>query len=302
MPIYDTSYRHIEGVRNVSRVRFVPIVTTGARLFLKKRQAKTFLLLAALPLFFGIIALILPGVMTSAAGQRMQQALAPFLDMSGAYMWILLAKLEWLPVFLITLFAGGGLIANDLRANAAEVYFSRPVTRLDYVLGKLGALLVLLLAVTFLPAFFLWLLDVLLDEKVGYLAQQLPLLPRIAAASLVVTVPYALLMLAVSAIAGTARNAMIVFAGFILMTKAVGTGLSEGLEDARYGAISFDACIEKLASWALDTDFGRLPGIDVGMPPIDAPVGLPLLVVAGVMLVCIAALARRVRAVEVVAA
>ncbi len=301
MPIYDTSYRHIEGVRSVSRIRFLPIVTTGARLFLKKRQAKLFLLLAALPLFFGIVVLVLPGAMTNEAGARMQHALGAFLDMSGAYLWLLLAKFESLPTFLITLFAGGGLIANDLRANAAEVYFSRPVTRLDYALGKLGALLTLLLSVTLLPAFVLWLFDVLLDDKVGFLAQQLHLVPRIIGASVVLTVPYAMLMLTISSIAGTARNAMIVFAGLILMSKAVGTGLAEGLENQKYGAISIDANLDRISSWVLDSDMKQLPGIEVGLPAIDVPVGLSIAVVAGLMVVCILVLTRRIRGVEVVA-
>ena len=44
--------------------------------------------------------------------------------------------------------AGAGLIANDLRTGAILVYLSRPLTRRDYVLGKLGVLMALNLSVT----------------------------------------------------------------------------------------------------------------------------------------------------------
>ena len=50
-------------------------------------------------------------------------------------------------VFL-SIFGGAGLIANDLRTGAILVYLSRPLTRRDYVLGKLGVLLALNLSVT----------------------------------------------------------------------------------------------------------------------------------------------------------
>ena len=39
---------------------------------------------------------------------------------------------------LLSIFGGAGLIANDLRTGAILVYLSRPLTRRDYVLGKLG--------------------------------------------------------------------------------------------------------------------------------------------------------------------
>ena len=42
---------------------------------------------------------------------------------------------------LISIFGGAGLIANDLRTGAILVYLSRPLTRRDYVLGKLGVTL-----------------------------------------------------------------------------------------------------------------------------------------------------------------
>ena len=44
---------------------------------------------------------------------------------------------------LLTIFGGAGLIANDLRTGAILVYLSRPLTRRDYVLGKLCVLLAL---------------------------------------------------------------------------------------------------------------------------------------------------------------
>ena len=58
-------------------------------------------------------------------------------------------------VFFITLYVGSGLIANDRRANALQIYLSKPLTRVDYVVGKLATLLIFLTAVTWLPGILL---------------------------------------------------------------------------------------------------------------------------------------------------
>ena len=58
-------------------------------------------------------------------------------------------------VFFITIYVGPGLIANDRRANALQIYLSKPLTRLEYIAGKAAILLAFLLGVTWLPAVLL---------------------------------------------------------------------------------------------------------------------------------------------------
>ena len=41
-------------------------------------------------------------------------------------------------VFFVTIYVGAGLIANDRRANALQIYLSKPLTRAEYIAGKLG--------------------------------------------------------------------------------------------------------------------------------------------------------------------
>ncbi len=49
-------------------------------------------------------------------------------------------------VFFVTVYVGAGLIANDRRANALQIYLSKPLTRAEYVLGKLAILMTFLAA------------------------------------------------------------------------------------------------------------------------------------------------------------
>ena len=55
-------------------------------------------------------------------------------------------------VFFVTVYAGAGLIASDRRANALQIYLSKPLTRFEYIAGKLAVLAVFLLLVTWVPA------------------------------------------------------------------------------------------------------------------------------------------------------
>ncbi len=55
-------------------------------------------------------------------------------------------------VFFVTVYVGAGLIANDRRGNALQIYLSKPLTRAEYVFGKMAILMTFLLMVTWLPA------------------------------------------------------------------------------------------------------------------------------------------------------
>lgn len=58
--------------------------------------------------------------------------------------------------FLMTAFAGPGLISPDLANGAMPLYFCRPLSRAEYVLGKSSALAVLLSQITWIPGMILF--------------------------------------------------------------------------------------------------------------------------------------------------
>ena len=58
-------------------------------------------------------------------------------------------------MFFVTVYVGAGLIANDRRANALQIYLSKPLTRAEYVFGKMAMLMTFLLLVTWVPGIVL---------------------------------------------------------------------------------------------------------------------------------------------------
>jgi ABC-2 type transport system permease protein len=81
--------------------------------------------------------------------------LGSFLKIDGAFFRYFMDTQAVMAVILAAL-AGPGLIAPDLAHNALPLYFSRPLSRLDYVLARLFTLAAMLALVTLAPAALLF--------------------------------------------------------------------------------------------------------------------------------------------------
>src|SRR5262245_22231961 len=135
MPIHDQGYRRYGGGK-ASGLGWTIIARAGLRMVLARRAFIALMILAWFPF-------VVRAVQIYAAANLPQAAfLAPtpetfrqFLDQQGIF------------VFFITVYVGAGLIANDRRANALQIYLSKPLTRAEYVFGKLAVLMTFLLLV-----------------------------------------------------------------------------------------------------------------------------------------------------------
>lgn len=85
--------------------------------------------------------------------------------------------------------AAPSLIANDVRSRAFLIYFSRPITRLEYILGKMGTMVFYLLMITTLPAILLYLAGVALSPDISVVFKTWDLPLRILAASAMLILP-----------------------------------------------------------------------------------------------------------------
>lgn len=66
--------------------------------------------------------------------------------------------------FLLTLFVGPGLISRDLANNGLPLYLSRPISRAEYVIGKISVIFILLSGISWVPGLMLYGLQSTLDE------------------------------------------------------------------------------------------------------------------------------------------
>lgn len=82
-----------------------------------------------------------------------------FIQVNGNFFLVFMNVQAVFAMFLAAL-VGPGLIAPDLANNALPLYFSRPLTRVDYTLARLAVLLRILSMITWVPGLVLFCMQV----------------------------------------------------------------------------------------------------------------------------------------------
>jgi len=200
---------------------------------------------------------------------------------------------------MIAALAGAGLIAEDRRARALPLYFSRPLGRLDYALGKLLTVVFFLGLLLWLPPLCMYLIELALSNRDGVAGAQLPTLLRSLLPGVVGVFLLGSLALGVSSLANRHSHAALLLIGIVLVAALFGQILAYSVvEDPSWLALSPLACVHRIGIEALEVpeqlapENPRLRKMDVGHAWTGAAAWLAL----GLGL-----LFARVRRVEVVA-
>jgi len=155
-------------------------------------------------------------------------------------------------IFFITpicVFGGSGLIANDLKSNALQLYLSKPLTRLDYLMGKLAIIMVLMGFLTVVPGILLFIENAVLSEGSTFLKEEYWILGSIVLYSLILTLPTGLLILALSSVAKSSRYAAIIFIAILTGTPIFSEMLKGILKLESAVFISYWSNLRILGEW-----------------------------------------------------
>jgi len=277
-PIHDQSYRHYGGGRGVPGRSWAVIAWAGIKTMIRKRAFLGLLIFALAPFLVRAVQMWISSNYPQAAILNpTAETFRQFLEQQDFF------------VFVITVYVGAGLIANDRRANALQIYLSKPLMRSEYILGKLAVLFAFLTLVTFVPAMLLLLLKVMFDGNFTFLRANLFLIPAITVGSLLQVVLASFTMLALSSLSKSARYVGILYVGITFFTTAIYGVLYAITGSSRVSWISIGANVSQV----VDVVF-RLK------PRYATPWQVSLLVIIGLVVVSISVLERRVRGVEVV--
>jgi ABC-2 type transport system permease protein len=129
---------------------------------------------------------------------------------AGFFEDFLSQQMQFFGIF-ISIFAGAGLIANDLKANALQIYLSKPITRQDYLIGKLGVLVFFLGLPTLVPGLLLFLIAIIFKSDAQFMRELFWVPGSIVAYSIIIMLTFALIMLALSSLSRSSRFAGISF-------------------------------------------------------------------------------------------
>jgi len=239
MPIFDQGYQHWKGTVSGHAWRWLAITRQGLRGQLKGSISliRILLLMALMPALVLVVVIALWGLFEQGS-QTIIDLLKPILPPGVAAdphtyrhaVWTIsysfFFKFEIFFIMLIVVIAGPNLISRDIRFNALPLYFSRPLTRLDYFLGKLGVIAALVAAVAVAPAVAAYLLGVCFSLDLGVIRDTWRLLPASILYGLVIVVSAGTLMLALSSLSRRSLYVGIAWVGLWVISSAVAGVLS----------------------------------------------------------------------------
>ena len=279
MPIHDQSYRRYGGQRAAVGRSWTVIARAGVMQMLRKRVFIGLLLFAWLPFIVRAVQ-----IYVAANYAQMATLIAPDAKMFRDFL-----EQQDFFVFIMTIYVGAGLIANDRRANALQIYLAKPLLRAEYIAGKAAVLFTFVMLVTFLPALLLLFLEVMFKGSFAFMKANLFLIPAITIGTLLQALLVTFTMLALSSLSKSARYVAILYSGIVFFTLAV-----FGVMYAITGSSGF--------SW-LSVGSNLTQVVDVifrQTPRYETPWQVSLVIVLGLIALSISVLERRVRGVEIV--
>jgi ABC-type transport system involved in multi-copper enzyme maturation permease subunit len=227
MPLFQIGYRRYEGRRTSHALRWWPITRTGLTIAWRSKLLRRLVFVSFLPfLYFGWVFFLIGRATDPATGggqdavneivtnvlggqivQQLRDDPAVIRSAVWAMVFAMFGNVQLLIGGLVAAIVGPPLIATDMRSRAFLIYFGRPVSRLDYVIGKAGVMVALLAAVTLLPSLVLYALSILFSPSIDTLLQTAPIALTVLLASLGAVVPATLIVLVISSLTRQPRFA-----------------------------------------------------------------------------------------------
>lgn len=194
MAVYKRTYHRYDGQLTAQWSRFLVLTRYSLATLFDSRPFTAFVVVSAIPL---VLTAAVIYVSHSSIARTLLQMTGPIIKVDPKFFRQVLLNQGWL-AFLVTAWAGPGLVAPDLANQALPLYLSRPLSRTEYVLGKMGVLFLLLSAITWLPVLLLFGLQAGLAEA-GWFKENYWLMGSIFLGGVLWIAVISLLALAISA-------------------------------------------------------------------------------------------------------
>lgn len=291
MPIVASGYRRWEGTRRGRLGRFLVIARAGVHVTGRSRWLWRFVLLAWVPLLYYGLAFFAVGQLTEARTVDAAKDMWQFQMLRGMFggplaerflddptaqrpaIWAALIHLfmhytQIFCVMIVVAIVGPRLVSEDLRSRALALYLARPITRVDYVAGKLAVVCFWVGMVTLLPALVLYALSIVFSPSVATFTQTVGVVPRVVAVSVLLMVGAGAPMLALSSIFPQPRFLAFLWAGAWVMSSVASRVLSLALypgtrEGDWTGLLSVSANFDAVAFRLFDIEGLLRPAADV---------------------------------------
>ncbi len=287
MPIHTQDYRHWEGTLNPRNyMRWWIIAKAELKLLAQRKIVR--LIVAVPPVIYIIVHAILIYISNQVPGGL------PWFEVDAEFFQKFLFRTpstgppSSFLIALIAIFGGSGLIATDLKNNALSLYLSKPISWIDYLIGKFAVIGILLGCLTLIPGLLLFLEHSLLTDT-AFLKENYWVPLSIIIYSMVITLSAGLLMLLFSSLTSNPRYATIGFCAVWFGSPIIYEVLRKIMRSSRTAIVSIWENYDILGSALFNASHQHV------VHWVWA-----LLVLLALIALCLFVLHRRIQAVEIV--
>jgi ABC-2 type transport system permease protein len=151
--VYKRTYKVYDGPLTPTGSRFLVLSRYSAASLFESRFFTIFMMLCIVPLVIG--ALTIYFVHSTTAQLLLGMHLSSSDLINNIWFWGFLQSQVWL-AFVMTVWVVPGMMNRDLANHALQLYLSRPLSRPEYLLGKVSAVILLLSVITWVPGLLLF--------------------------------------------------------------------------------------------------------------------------------------------------
>ena len=288
MTVREKGYFHWEGTLRERRFAWWPITRLGLRLAFKRKGFKFLYFGAFVPAVVFLVGIYI----SERIGEfrYMIRGSSQIIEVNPAFFKTYYTSDFLLFMMVMLMVVGGaGLVADDLRHNALQLYFSRPLEKRDYLAGKASVLVVLLLSLTLLPGLAFILFKLLFSGSFRFIAAYPWIILSVMAYSAAVTAFFCLYTLLLSSLSRNRRYVSILLFAIYLVSDILFGIFYGNFRNPAFALLSLKANLQQAGAFLFRQK-----------PPFDVPAGWSILVLAAAGAAAWVVVNRRVRSVEVV--
>jgi ABC-type transport system involved in multi-copper enzyme maturation permease subunit len=286
--IREKGYSHWDGKLTERRFPWWPITRTGILLAFRKKRFKFVFAGSFVPAVVFLVGLYISERLEDF--KAFLQGSDRLLNINPNYFKTYFTNDSLLFLIVLVLgFAAAGLIADDLKHNSLQLYFSRPLRKKDYLLGKMSVIFFFVLILTAVPGLVLLIFKLIFAGSFKFFLDY-PWLPlSILGYSALLTVFFAFYVLFLSSLSKNTRYVTILVFMIYIFSDILFGILSGIFHEPAMALFSIKANLQQAGAFL----FGQ-------KLPFAVPAGWSFLILAGICVLSAAVLNRKIRSVEVI--
>jgi ABC-2 type transport system permease protein len=266
MPIFDQGYQHWSGTLSGHAWRWLAITRLGVRIDFKNRYLRLVILSAWMPAIVLVTMLCVWGLVERNSDLIMS-CVGLLRNMFGrqsvadpkhfrvdvwtvCYNYFLQTEL-WFAL-IVVLLVGPNLVSADLRFNALPLYFSRPLRRIDYFMGKLGVITTFIALIIVVPSVVAYIFGLLFSLDITIIKDTYRILLGSVVYGCIIAFSAGLLMLALSSLSRNSRYVALFWIGLLMVGSVVSSVLESVEMHERMRAGSNASVAQQMDAWKQD--------------------------------------------------